>query len=303
MRGASRLYCRVARPTWILATAGLLLQLTSLAPLVALADSGITVIPLKHRLPDELIVALTPHLQPGESVSGHHTQLILQALPRRQPQLLELIHQMDTARRNLRIRIRHNKDQELLQQQQSVDGAWQQGQTRVVISSGSRTDPEGIAARPDGTRNHVAFRSGRTITSNRNESDMSLLVLDGTHATLRVGKSITQVQPWLELAGHRLTALAAVHVYDVTTGFDVQPRLLGDRIHLTLNPRLAFRTDRGDRIVQFLDLRTEIIVTPGEWVDLGGMVEQISNVHRQILASRRQHSAEDNRLMIRIDPL
>lgn len=302
MRGASSHYRQVACPSWILATACLLLQLATLAPWVALADSGITVIPLNHRLPDELIVTLKPHLQPGESVRGHHTQLILQAPPPRQPHLLELIHQMDTARRNLRIRVRHNKDQSSIQQQQSVGGAWQQGQARIVISGGLRTDSGGIAIRPDGTRNHTTIRSGRTTTSDRFGTDMSLLVLDGAHAALQVGVSITQVQPWLELAGHRLTALAAAHVYDVTTGFDVQPHLLGDRIHLTLNPRLAFRTDQGERIVQFLDLRSEVILTPGEWVDLGGMVEQNSHVHREILASRRQYAAEDNRLMVRIDP-
>ncbi len=304
MRGVSKFLCRVVQPVRIIPAAGLmLLLLATIHPLNSLAESGITVIPLKHRLPDELITALQPHLESGERITAYDTRLILQASPQRQSHLKNLIAQMDTARRNLRISVRQGVNRDMTDQQQGVSGVWQKDQTRIVINNESRANPGDATIRRNGEHGHVTLRTNRTTSTSRSRSDLSLLVHDGGYATLRVGESLPQVQPYLHLAGQRLAAVDTAHVYDVSTGFDVWPRMQGDRIHLRINPRLVFRTDQGNRVIQFMELQTEIVVRPGEWVDLGGLVEHSNDVNRQILASRDQRTAEDSRLMVRIDPL
>jgi type II secretory pathway component GspD/PulD (secretin) len=304
MRGASKYLCRVVLPVWIIPAAGLmLLLLATIQPSNSLADTGISVIPLKHRLPDELIIALQPHLEPGERITAYDTRLILQASPQRRSHLKNLIEQMDTAHRNLRITVRQGKNRDTTDQQQGVSGVWQKDQTRIVINNETRANPGDATIQRDGEHGHVTLRTHRTTSTSGSRSDLSLLVHDGGYAMLRVGVSLPQVQPYLQLAGQRLAALATAHVYDVTTGFDVWPRMQGDRTHLKINPRLEFRTDQGNQVIQFTELQTEIVVRPGEWVDLGGLVEHSNDVNRQILASRDQRAAEDSRLMVRIDPL
>jgi len=151
---------------------------------------------------------------------------------------------------------------------------------------------------PDGT---VQLHSERRVTTKRDASTQNLTVLDGGRAFLRVGESIPQVQPFLALVGNRVTVAAGIQYYDVTTGFDVEPRVLGERIQLMVTPRLAFRGNQGTQIANFQELRTVVTVIPGEWVDLGGAVESTNEVNRQILSTRRRTDSEDSRFLIRVD--
>jgi type II secretory pathway component GspD/PulD (secretin) len=153
----------------------------------------------------------------------------------------------------------------------------------------------------------VQLRTERRITTTRDGSTQTLTVLDGGRAFLRVGESIPQVQPFLVLVGNRLGVVAGIQYYDVTTGFEVEPRIVNgasftEQIQLTVTPRLAFRSNEGMQTVHFQELRTLVTVKPGEWVDLGGAVESADEVSRQILSTRRSTDSEDARFLIRVDP-
>jgi len=63
---------------------------------------------------------------------------------------------------------------------------------------------------------------------------------------------------------------------------------------ITLKHRLAN--------VNFQELVTQLLVRPGEWLDLGSTVGSVNEVNRQILGTRRFAASEDSRFLIRVKP-
>ncbi len=276
------------------------------APLTHAADPELRVIPLKHRLADELVPVVRPLLVPGESVSGMDSRLIVRAAPRTFAQIERLLAEVDTPRRNLRISVRHAGESERVQDNQGVSGDVRRGNTRIVneasfTTNGTRSTG-GVTVGRTGPDGNVQLRSQRHVTTKRETSTQNLTVLDGGRAFLRVGESIPQVQPFLVLVGNRLGVVAGIQYQDVTTGFEVEPRILGEQIKLTVTPRLAFRSNQGAQSINFQELSTVVTVKPGEWVDLGGAVESSNEINRQILSTRRSTGSEDSRFLIRVDP-
>jgi len=272
------------------------------APLTHAADPELRVIPLKHRLADEVVPVVRPLLAPGESVSGMDSRLIVRAAPRTFAQIEHVLAEVDTPRRNLRISVRHAGESERVQDHQGVSGDVRRGNTRIVVTNGTRSTG-GVTVGQTGPDGNVQLRSERHVTTKRDTSSQNLTVLDGGRAFLRVGESIPQVQPFLALVGSRLGVVAGIQYQDVTTGFEVEPRILGEQIQLTVTPRLAFRSNQGAQTINFQELGTVVTVKPGEWVDLGGAVESANEVNRQILGTRRSTDSEESRFLIRVDPL
>ena len=272
------------------------------APLTHAVESELRVIPLKHRLADEVVPVVRPLLAPGESVSGMDSRLIVRAAPRTFAQIEHVLAEVDTPRRNLRISVRHAGEGERVQENQDVSGDVRRGNTRIVVTNGTRSTG-GVTVGQTGPDGNVQLRSERHVTTKRDTSTQNLTVLDGGRAFLRVGESIPQVQPFLALVGSRLGVVAGIQYQDVTTGFEVEPRILGEQIQLTVTPRLAFRSNQGAQTINFQELSTVVTVKPGEWVDLGGAVESANEVNRQILGTRRSTDSEESRFLIRVDPL
>lgn len=269
---------------------------------VQAAEPEIQVIPLKHRVAGEVVPALLPLMLPDESVAGMDTRLIVRASPATLAQIMRVLAEVDVARRNLRISVHHSGEQEHIQTEQGLSGDLQSGNTRIIVS-GNRGNTGGLTVGRSGPNGSVQYRSERRATTDSDNSTQTLIVLDGSRAFLKVGESIPQVQPFLVLAGHRLATAYGVQYYDVTTGFDVEPHLLGEQVQLAVTPRLAFRDNQGTQVVDFEELRTVVTVRPGEWIDLGGVVGSANNVNREIFGATRSSRSGDSRFQIRVDPL
>ena len=269
------------------------------------AESELHVIALKHRLADEVVPLVRPLLAPGESVTGMDSRLIVRASSRTFAQIEQVLAEIDTARRNLRISVRHTGESERLRESQGVSGDVRRGNTRIVVTNANR-GTSGVTVQGSVPSGAVQIHSERRTTSTRDNSTQNLTVLDGGRAFLRVGESIPQVQPFLVLAGNRLSVVTGIQYYDVTTGFEVEARIVNEasfteRVQLAVTPRLAFRDSQGAQTVNFQELRTVLMVKPGEWVDLGGAVESANEVNRQILGIRRHTDSVDSRFMVRVD--
>jgi type II secretory pathway component GspD/PulD (secretin) len=270
-------------------------------PLIHAAEAELRVIPLKHRLVEEVVPIVRPLLAPGESVNGLDSNLIVRAAPPTLTQIERMLVDIDRPRRNLRISVRHNAEREYAQDSQEFSGDVRSGNTRIVVNNGSH-DTGGMTIGRNGPNGTVQLHSERRVTSTRGSSSQNLTVQDGGRAFIRIGESIMLVQTFLVLVGNRPGMVTGIQYHDVTTGFEVEPRLLGEQIQLAVAPRLAFRSDQGTQIVYFRELSTVVTVKPGEWTDLGGAVESNNEVNRQILGARRGTGSEVSRFLVRVDP-
>ena len=270
------------------------------APLTHAFEIELRVIALKHRLAEEVVPLIRPLLAPGESVTGMDSRLIIRASAPSLAQAERVLAEIDTPRRNLRISVRHAGKSERLQESHGVSGDVRRDNTRIVITDANRGSSS-VTVRGASPSGALQVYSERRTTTTRDNSNQNLLVLDGGRGFLRVGESIPQTQPFLVLAGDRLSVVTGIQYYDVTTGFEVEPRIIGDRVHLAVTPRLAFRSNQGAQIVNFQELRTVLTVAPGEWVDLGGAVGSANELSRQIFSARRDTGSTDSRFLVRVD--
>lgn len=278
-----------------------LAALTSAALPAQGQTAELRVIPLRHRLAAELIPTLEPLLGPGETVTGMDSRLIVRATPATLAQLERVINELDVARRNLRITVRHSTAGTTQERAQSVSGDIRRDGSRVIMSGDPRVGSTGITVgrqEPDGRAQ--AYGERRTTTAGEN-LDQTLMVMDSGQGVIRIGESIPVVQPFLALVGDRLRAAAGVEFYDVTTGFAVAPRLHGDTVQLAIAPRLSFRSSQGIQVIEVRELSTTVALRRGEWLDLGGAIESANDLNRQIFATYRGTRHIATRISVRVD--
>lgn len=107
---------------------------------------------------------------------------------------------------------------------------------------------------------------GRILSTGsvRQQEQMMLRVASGATGYLRTGKEVAFDEYWLELCGRYGYRFNWFSGYKrVETGFEVHPVAFGDRVDLTLYPKLSF--DR-DRTLVFTETATRTTVPLDTWV-------------------------------------
>jgi type II secretory pathway component HofQ len=263
--------------------------------------AGLHVIPLRHRLAAELIPALEPLLGPGETVTGMDSRLIVRATPATLAQIERVIAELDVARRNLRITVRHSAAGAEREQAGSLRGELHRDGTRVIVGGDPHAGGPGLTVGREGPDGQVRIHSEQRTAVVHDRLDQTLVVMEGGQGVIRIGESIPVVQPFLARVGDRLPVAVGVEFYDVTTGFAVAPRLHGDMVQLAIAPRLSFRSSRGLQVIDVRELSTTVTVRRGEWLDLGGAIESANDLNRQIFATRSGTRQEATRVLVRVD--
>jgi type II secretory pathway component GspD/PulD (secretin) len=126
-----------------------------------------------------------------------------------------------------------------------------------------------------------------------------LTVLDGERAFIRVGQSVPYTQQWVYLTSRYINIQQTIEFQDITTGFAVRPRYIGEQVELEITPRIARLNQTG--FIDFEELSTVVIVKPGEWFDLGGNMQNRDDVSREILSISRGGNRQKSNLKIRVD--
>jgi hypothetical protein len=135
----------------------------------------------------------------------------------------------------------------------------------------------------------------------RRSSGVFTLVQDGGESTLTVA---TQV-PFQQVAFYRDYATGAGHVatgvvfQDVGTSLKVQAALLsGNQIRVRLTPRISYVAPGGSGAIEFTEAASDLVVTGGRPVLLGGTTGETHTVLRQILGIGRERSASETAVVL-----
>jgi type II secretory pathway component GspD/PulD (secretin) len=123
--------------------------------------------------------------------------------------------------------------------------------------------------------------------------------MDGASAFIRIGQSVPFTQQWAVFSQRYAHVAQTTEFQEITTGFAVTPRYVGDEVEVEVTPRIA-RLNSGGRI-DFEELSTRVRVKPGQWFDLGGTMQGRDEVSRAIMGSGFNTSSRSTGLMIRVD--
>ena len=166
--------------------------LAALVCTTVVAQGALEIVPLRHRTAEQVLPALRPLLEPGATLTGHGTQLIVRTSPANLAELRRALDAIDRPARRLQVSVR-------------MDGALERSAQEVEASARIRNR---------GSR--IDIRGEDRHTSATDRVDQRIQVLEGGRAYIATGQStpVPQGQAILETA----------------TGFEAVPRIAGDRV-------------------------------------------------------------------------
>lgn len=276
------------------------LLLFSMFATLALADYALKIIPLKHRSAEELIPVIRPMLTPGENVGGLNYQLFVRASDKGLRDIESLLAELDKPRRSLKIFLQQDVARSGGSTGQGVSGEGRAGDARIILPGKTAAGTGGLVI-GGMQEDSLRYKITRSTGSSQDNSSQFINVLEGAPAFIRVGQSLPYVQRFLVFVGNRIIYGQDTQFLNVTTGFDVLPRLHGDRVEMEIAPRLSFVGNQGIQDVRFQELRTTVSARLGEWVDLGGIASGRDEVSRAIFETASTQSGEQRTVRLKVE--
>jgi type II secretory pathway component GspD/PulD (secretin) len=229
---------------------------------LAAAQHSLEVIPLRHRTAEQVLPSLRPLLEPGGALSGQANQLIVRASPGNLADIRAALEAIDRPLRRLQISVRF--DDSLAESTQGIEAGG------TIGNRGSRVD--------------IQARDSRGSADER--VDQRLMVLEGSVARIQTGMSRpVQSRQYIRTPGG-VVSQEVVVVQDLATGFEVVPRVRGERVDLEVVSQRA---------------STTVSARFGEWTEIGAVVASTARDERGIASASRSSAAESRRVWVKVE--
>ncbi len=269
--------------------------------LTAFAQSGVVeVITLKYRTAEQVMPLLRPMLDRDGSMTGMQNQLIVRTSAGNLNDLKRILATIDAMPRRLLITVRQDAALDRDRTEAQVTGRIVTGAGSVAVGEPGRGGDPALRARIDNTR---------SLSDDRNTQ--SIQVLEGSSAFINIGQSVPvpQRQVTRSIVNGQVVerVSSGVEYREAQTGFQVLPRLNGDRVILEISPqRDTFAAPeqnlpRGSINTQ--RAATTVAGRLGEWIELGGLVQGGVNQHSVVLGGTRETSSDNRRVLVRVEEI
>ncbi|KPK38763.1 MAG: hypothetical protein AMJ69_07525 [Gammaproteobacteria bacterium SG8_47] len=272
--------------------------LLSCAGLAAAQAQKIEIIELQHRSAAEIIPMVRPFLDADAAVSGTGYKLIVRTSPDNLAAIKDVIRELDGELRRLLISVQQSEDTS-----RTEHGAGIQAQIpldeygRVGIG---RDPDQGAQPGADAQRGDVSARVYSTETRQSQPGRQSVQTLEGQWALIRVGQSVPVGQRTIGPGG---VVTDTVTYRDVTTGFEVLPRISGQNVTLSIRPHKENLSREGGAVIDTQEIRTTVTGRVGEWIPLGGALERSSTEERGIAYGTASRSSVVGQVLVKVDVL
>jgi hypothetical protein len=245
--------------------------------LPVLGQQALEVIPLQHRTADQVLPSLRPLLEPGATLTSHNNQLIVRASAANIAELRSVLQVIDRAARRLQISVRFDKAAH---------------QTRQGVEWSGRAGGE--AAR-------LEIRAQDASRDAQERVDQRLQVLEGARAFISTGQSRTLPQRQIIQTPAGVVSQQTMVVQEISTGFEVVPRLAGSMVTLDIAPQREVWGPAGT--VQSQRMATLVSAQLGEWVDIGSAVQSGLRDERALGSGSRATSTDSRAVWVKIEEL
>ena len=264
------------------------------------AQEQVEVITLNYRTAAEIIPIVQPLLGNDGAVTGMQNKLIVRTSAARLAQIKEVIASLDTRPRRLMVTVRQHTTREALAQEAGVYGTV--GGAHGLVSL---PEPPGRAdARIEAGDDEA--RIGAKVTSTRGTESgadvQQVQVLEGNSAFIRMGQAVPYRDRSVYRGPRGETVVEDTTRYqDVSSGFYVTPRVSGDQVTLDISPPRNTPGTRGTVNVQ--QAATTLSGRLGEWIELGGIGQQLEQQGGGVTYSTRRSQAENYSTFVKVEEI
>ncbi|HYM36556.1 MAG TPA: secretin N-terminal domain-containing protein [Steroidobacteraceae bacterium] len=248
-----------------------LLLITSFAYAADLA-----VIDLHNRTAEELLPILKP-MAGDASLSGLNYKLFVRGSAADVARIREMLNVLDRAQQQLLISVRYSSNPV---------------SNEVEARAGGTIAKRGV---------EVSIGGSSTRSTASDSSTSSVRVLEGNGAHISNGQSMPIVSAMLlkpATQDHGPSVGIATDYRELTSGFDVLPRINGDRVVLDISSQQQRAGNLGAGSATTQRTTTTVSGKLGEWIELGGVSESSSQQNNGIgvfSGSRRIATQSDQR--------
>jgi type II secretory pathway component GspD/PulD (secretin) len=241
---------------------------------------------LQHHLASDLISTIAPLVGQDGAVTGMSNQLIVRATPEQMREIETIVNQLDTERVNRKITVSTNQLSNTETQRIEANGNLKKGSVSIGNDHYSLPNTVNIDLENNQRRSHQ-------------NAQQFINVLDGERAFIRVGTIVPYTQDWIVMTQHYVQVANTTSWQEISTGFAVRPRTIGDEVELEITPRIA--KQNTNQFIDFEELTTVVRVHLGEWVDIGGTMQNRDDVSRKILGYAAMQSSKNTSLNIKVE--
>lgn len=279
------------------------LLLMVLPCLVTAAERVLEVIPLKHRLVQEVIPVLQPLVEPGGSLTGMHDQLIIKSSPTNIAAIKRVLHSLDHAPRQLLITVKQDTGISTRLNEQNISGRYAHGDVELeTLLPPRRRDLEVGIGRDNGNQLKYSLRDRQRVSDDRNT--YRVRATEGYPAFIEAGQFIPLPNRNVTIRPDNVVVQDGYQYQDATSGFYVLPRVRDDTVSLEIAPRLRrVQQDHGPPLVQLQDVQTVIEGRLGEWIPVGGIDQSEYRQDRRLLGNRSIDRNERSGIVIKVETL
>lgn len=257
-----------------------------LMPVVGHADTDVDVIDLGYRHGAELLPVVENLLSAEGRISYDQrtNALIVIDTPENIRRIRSFIRKLDRPPESLRIHVRFDDTASESGGGISVHGKVSSGDAEIGTGRRRR---EGLT---------VTGNAGTTRREGR--GDYFVQTLSGSPAYIRTGTDVPFRSGWHDLCRRYPSCSGGIEYVTVDTGFEVTPVVTGDKVRLTIVPRIS-DTHRG--MIRFTEAATEVVATPGEWITIGGVNQTSSDAIAAVLQGGRRRQSENRTISLMVE--
>jgi len=264
------------------------------------AQQQLEIINLKSRTADQVLPQLRPFVEPGGTLSGMNNQVFIRASDANRRQIKELLAAIDRPPRRLLISVRQDADSTATARGGEVSGRVTSGDVRVE-SRRTVVGGAGVEVRRGGDVVRGQAYDARSAGSERVAQQVQ--VVEGGKAFINVGTSVPVPLRQVVMSPGGAVVSDTVVYRDLGTGFSAEPQLAGDNVTLTISPTHDTPGRYGPGSANVQRLTTTVSGRLGEWIDLGGSVEERTDEQSGILRHSTRSGSTGRRVQLKVEEL
>lgn len=256
--------------------------------LVGHAASDFKIFTLQHRFAEEVLPTIQAVVGNRGTASAIQNQLIVRTDSKTMAEVEQTIATLDTVRENFTISVKRQNSFAGSSRNSSIRGRTRIGNATIQTGNDARIGRDGI---------QIGIEDNQT--NSQQSSQQFIRVTDGAPAYISVGESIPYTNEWILLTRRYAVRQISTEFVDISTGFTVRARSIGNQIELEITP--TFSRLQQDGRIEFEQLSSTVRVQRGEWVNIGGIMQDKDEVSRAILASGSGQSYQNSQILIRVE--
>ncbi|HKK06809.1 MAG TPA: hypothetical protein VKA50_13275 [Gammaproteobacteria bacterium] len=272
------------------------------APPADAAPMHVEIIQLHNRTAEEAIPLLRPFLVPGGAMSGTGYKLIVKTTPENLADIKKMLQDIDAGLREMVISVRQGSAAQSRRQRAAARGEVHVGSDSTVTAGGDGIGPYagdgGASAEVHGRNAQISGHISDTQSQTEAPAEQHIRVLEGQWANITTGMAMPVILRQRNPDG---SITATVQYKEITSGFQVLPRVSGNRVTLHIRPTRSSLSRQGGGVVNTQQAETTVSGNLGQWIEIGGVSQSTSSSTSGIASRRSTSSAQSSTISVKVD--